>query len=323
MEEVRRAAAAVYCARKGFNTAVIAKSVGGQVRETMDIENLISVPKTTGPQLAADLKTHLSQYAIDIFEDRNVDSADVTGSEKTLVCGNETFKGKALIIATGAGWRKLSIPGESEHIGHGVAFCTHCDGPFYAGKRVAVIGGGNSGIEAAIDLAAMCPHVDVFEFLDTLKADGVLQSKSADINNIDIHVSSQVTEIIGDGKNVSGIKVKDRVSGAETVYPVSGVFVQIGLVPNSLCLKTVLQLPDPAKSSWMSGAGLLSMASMPQEMLQPCHTNRLLSPWAKAPKPRYLYSKTPCAVCLDNVIHRKKILMQMFFPFASVSFYIL
>ena len=231
------AAAAVYCARKGFNTAVIAKSVGGQVRETMDIENLISVPKTTGPQLAADLKTHLSQYAIDIFEDRNVDSADVTGSENTLVCGNETFKGKALIIATGAGWRKLSIPGESEHIGHGVAFCTHCDGPFYAGKRVAVIGGGNSGIEAAIDLAAMCPHVDVFEFLDTLKADGVLQSKSADMNNIDIHVSSQVTEIIGDGKNVSGIKVKDRVSGAETVYPVSGVFVQIGLVPNSSLFK--------------------------------------------------------------------------------------
>ena len=131
----------------------------------------------------------------------------------------------------------MSIPGESEHIGHGVAFCTHCDGPFYAGKRVAVIGGGNSGIEAAIDLAAMCPHVDVFEFLDTLKADGVLQSKSADMNNIDIHVSSQVTEIIGDGKNVSGIKVKDRVSGAETVYPVSGVFVQIGLVPNSSLFK--------------------------------------------------------------------------------------
>lgn len=232
--------AAVYCARKGFNTAVIAKNIGGQVRETMDIENLISVPKTTGPQLAVDLKAHLAQYSIDIFENRNVDSADVAGNEKILVCGNETFKGKALIIATGAGWRKLSIPGESEHIGHGVAFCTHCDGPFYAGKRVAVVGGGNSGIEAAIDLAAMCPHVDVFEFLDTLKADGVLQDKAASMNNIDIHVSSQVTEVIGDGKKVSGIKVKDRVSGAETIYPVSGVFVQIGLVPNSARFKDMV-----------------------------------------------------------------------------------
>lgn len=227
------ASAAIYCARKGFNTAVVAKAIGGQVRETLGIENMISVPKTTGSKLAADLKEHLGEYSIDVFENRTVDSANVDGASKVLTCGNETFRSKALIIATGAGWRRLSVAGEAEHIGHGVAFCTHCDGPFYAGMRVAVVGGGNSGIEAAIDMAGMCPHVDVFEYMDSLKADGVLQTKVASLPNVDIHLSSQVMEIIGDGRGVSGIKVKDRVSGAETVYPVSGVFVQVGLVPNS------------------------------------------------------------------------------------------
>lgn len=235
-------AAAVYLARKGFSVAVIAKAIGGQVRETMGIENLISVPETTGPQLAADLKEHLGRYPVDVYENRTVDAADVAAPQKVLVCGNETFKARALVIATGAGWRKLSVPGEEEHIGRGVAFCTHCDGPFYAGKRVAVVGGGNSGIEAAIDLAGMCPHVDVFEFLDTLKADGVLQEKAKSMDNIDIHVSSQVIAIEGDGKNVRGIRVKDRVTGLEEVYPVAGVFVQIGLVPNSSLFKDALPL---------------------------------------------------------------------------------
>ena len=236
------AAAAVYLARKGFSTAVVAKAIGGQVRETMGIENLISVPETTGPRLAADLKAHIGRYPVDIFENRTVDSVDISGPQKVLVCGNETFRARALVIATGAGWRKLSVAGEEEHIGHGVAFCTHCDGPFYAGRRVAVVGCGNSGIEAAIDLAGMCPHVDVFEFLDTLKADGVLQEKAKAMANIDIHVSSQVLAIEGDGKNVSGIRVKDRVSGAEEIYPVAGVFVQIGLVPNSSLFKDLLPL---------------------------------------------------------------------------------
>ena len=233
-------AAAVYCARKGLSTAVVAKSVGGQVRETMDIENLISVPKTTGPRLATDLKEHLAQYPIDVFENRTVSSSDISTARKTLVCANEIFRSRALIIATGAGWRKLSVPGEAEHLGHGVAFCTHCDGPFYAGRRVAVVGGGNSGIEAAIDLAGICPHVDVFEFMDALKADGVLQDKAASMGNIDIHVSSQVVKVQGDGNNVTGLVVKDRVTGAEAEYPVSGVFVQIGLVPNSTLFKDVL-----------------------------------------------------------------------------------
>ena len=235
------ATAAIYSARKGFNTAVVAKTIGGQVRETMSIENLTSVPETTGPKLAADIKEHLGNYPIDVFENRTVDSADIAGAEKTLRCAHETFKAKALIIATGAGWRKLSIPGENEHIGHGVAYCTHCDGPFYAGRRVAVVGGGNSGMEAAIDLAGICPHVDLFEFMDTLKADGVLQEKAKSMGNIDMHLSTQVLEIIGDGTSVSGVKVKDRVTGLESVYDVAGVFVQIGLLPNSAPFKD--QLP--------------------------------------------------------------------------------
>ena len=236
------AAAAIYCARKGLSTAVVAGSIGGQVRETMGIENLISVPETTGPKLAADIREHLGKYPIDVFDNRTVDTAVIDTAVKKLTCAGETFTARALIIATGAGWRRLSVPGENEHIGHGVAFCTHCDGPFYAGKRVAVVGGGNSGIEAAIDMAGMCPHVDVFEFMDTLKADGVLQQKAASMPNIDLHVSSQVTEIIGDGKNVSGIRVTDRVSGKESVYPVSGVFIQIGLVSASSLFKTSLPL---------------------------------------------------------------------------------
>lgn len=235
-------AAAIYCARKGFCTAVVAERIGGQILETMSIENLISVPHTTGPKLAADMREHLSAYPIDVFDNRKVTDVRFDGAMKILVCDGETFTSHALIIATGAGWRRLSVPGEAEHIGHGVAFCTHCDGPFYAGKRVAVVGGGNSGIEAAIDLSAICPHVDVFEFLDTLKADTVLREKAATIPAIDIHLSSQVTEIVGDGKNVTAIKVRDRVSGQESVYPVGGVFIQIGLKPNSSLFKDKLPL---------------------------------------------------------------------------------
>ena len=235
-------AAAIYCARKGFTTAVVAGAIGGQVLETMDIGNLISVDSTTGPQLAANLKAHMADYPIEIFENRIVNSAAIEGPEKELRCTGETFRSRALIIATGAGWRQLSVPGESEHVGHGVSFCTHCDGPYYAGTRVAVVGGGNSGIEAAIDLASLCPHVDLFEFTDSLKADLVLQKKVATLTNVDIHLSSQVEEIVGDGTSVSGIKVKDLASGEESVYPISGVFVQVGQKPNSALFKDQLAI---------------------------------------------------------------------------------
>lgn len=228
------AAAAIYLARKGVRTAVVAGRIGGQVKDTMDIENLISVPITTGPTLAADLRRHLEKYEIALFDNRRIDSVSLTGAVKSLVTDSgETFMAPAVVIATGASWRRLGVEGESQYIGRGVAFCTHCDGPFYTGKRVAVIGGGNSGIEAAIDLAGIATHVDVFEFLDELKADEVLRHRLAEFSNVDIHLSSAVTEVTGDGKRVTGLKVKDRLTGTVTPYPVDGVFVQIGLTPNS------------------------------------------------------------------------------------------
>ena len=228
------AAAAVYLARKGLRTAVVAGRIGGQVKDTMDIENLISVPLTTGPALAEDLRKHMEKYDIALFDNRTIASSSLSDFPKRIVADSgEVFEAPAVVIATGASWRRLGVDGEDQYIGRGVAFCTHCDGPFYAGKRVAVIGGGNSGIEAAIDLAGICSHVDVFEYLDELKADEVLRQRLATFGNVDVHLSSAVGEVLGDGKKVTGLKVKDRKSGVETDYSVDGVFVQIGLSPNS------------------------------------------------------------------------------------------
>ena len=213
---------------------VVAGRIGGQVKDTTDIENLITVPLTTGTALASELRTLMDSYGIKMFDNRRIVGVELEGFPKRLKADSgETFEAPGLIIATGASWRRLNVPGEEDYIGKGVAFCTHCDGPFFAGKRVAVVGGGNSGIEAAIDLAAICSHVDVFEFLDTLKADEVLQKKLATFDNVDIHLSSAVKEIKGNGKNVTSVEVTDRVSGETKSYDVSGVFVQIGLSPNS------------------------------------------------------------------------------------------
>lgn len=232
------AAAAIYLARKGLRTSVVAGRVGGQVKDTMEIENLISVPLTTGPQLAADIRRHLEKYEIAIYDNRKVEKAELSGFPKKIMTdGGETFEAPIVVIATGASWRRLGVPGEADYIGRGVAFCTHCDGPFYAGKRVAVIGGGNSGIEAAIDLAGICTHVDVFEFLDELKADEVLRTRLAGLDNVDVHLSSAVSEVVGNGKKVTGIKVKDRKTETVSDYAVEGVFVQIGLTPNSSVFK--------------------------------------------------------------------------------------
>lgn len=228
------AAAAIYSARKGLKVAVLAERVGGQVKETVGIENLISIPKTTGEEVANNLKIHMQAYNIDILEHRSVINVEVQESKKILhTNGGEIFVAPALIIATGASWRKLNIPGESEYIGKGVAFCPHCDGPFYQGKHVAVIGGGNSGIEAAIDLAGICSKVTVFEFMDELKADNVLQEKARSMPNIEIFVSSQTKEVIGNGEKVIGIKVEDRNTKQEYIKNLDGIFVQIGLSPNS------------------------------------------------------------------------------------------
>ena len=198
------------------------------------IENLISVPHTTGAQLANSLRTHITDYPIDIFENRRIEKADLKGKEKHITAiGGEVFSAPAVIIATGAGWRKLNVEGENDYIGRGVAFCPHCDGPLYEGKHVAVIGGGNSGIEAAIDLAGICKKVTVFEFADTLRADKVLQEKAQSTPNVEIFTSSQTTSILGNGEKVTGIKVMDRNTQEIKDYPLDGIFVQIGLSANS------------------------------------------------------------------------------------------
>lgn len=234
-------AAAIYSARKGLNVAVLAERVGGQVKETVGIENLISTPKTTGAELANNLKLHMDAYDIDILEHRTVSSVEIADGHKIIrIGGGEVFMAPALIIATGASWRRLNIPGESEYIGKGVAFCPHCDGPFYLDKHVAVIGGGNSGIEAAIDLAGICSKVTVLEFLDELKADKVLQEKAQSQPNIEIILSAQTTEMIGNGEKVTGVKIKDRNTGQEYVKELDGVFVQIGLSPNSGIFKDIV-----------------------------------------------------------------------------------
>ena len=235
------ASAAIYSARKGLNVAVIAERTGGQVKETMGIENLISIPKTTGEELASNLKRHIGEYSIDMRDHRRVERVEVNGKEKIVyIAGGERFSASALIIATGAGWRKLNIPGESEYLGRGVAFCPHCDGPFYKGKHVAVVGGGNSGIEAAIDLAGICSKVTVLEFMDELKADSVLQDKVRTLSNVEIFLSSQATKVEGNGEKVVGISVKNRKSEQERLIELDGIFVQIGLVPNSSAFKDLV-----------------------------------------------------------------------------------
>lgn len=237
------ASAAIYSARKGMSVAIIAENVGGQVKETQGIENLISVPSTTGEELTRNLRKHLEEYPISILEHRIVEKVEQDGLDKIIyVKGGETFITRSLVIATGANWKKLNVPGESDHIGKGVAFCVHCDGPFYKDKHVAVIGGGNSGIEAAIDLAGICSKVTVVEFLDELKADKVLQEKLATLTNVEVVLSSQTTEVIGNGEKVTALKVKSRKTEEENMVEVDGVFIQIGLAPNSYLFKDLINV---------------------------------------------------------------------------------
>jgi len=236
------ASAAIYSARKGLRVAVVAERIGGQVKETVGIENLISVPQTTGTQLADALRSHIGHYPIELFEDRQIEKVELQGKTKRIsVVGGETFIAPAVIIATGASWRKLNVEGEAEYIGRGVAFCPHCDGPFYQGKHVAVIGGGNSGIEAAVDLAGICSRVTVFEFADTLKADQVLQAKAKSLPNVEVFTSSQTTKVVGNGEKVTAIRIKDRLTGEERDFPLDGIFVQIGLTANSTPFRDALE----------------------------------------------------------------------------------
>ncbi len=236
-------AAAIYAARKGQKVALVAQRIGGQVNDTTGIENVISVTKTTGTQLAADLNAHLAEYNIGIFSNRRITHVDFTGKMKRVETrGGEIFLAPKTIIATGAGWRRLGLPGEDKYIGHGIHFCPHCDGPFYKGKNVAVIGGGNSGAEAAIDLAGTCKHVTVLEFSDKLKADEVLQKKLQNMANVDIFTHCQTTGLTGDGSKLTGIDVRDLKSGKERHMALDGVFVQIGLQPNSDVFKGMIEM---------------------------------------------------------------------------------
>ncbi|RQW64084.1 alkyl hydroperoxide reductase subunit F [Vibrio viridaestus] len=235
-------AAAIYSARKGIRTGVVAKRFGGQVMDTMAIENFISVKRTEGPKLAADLGEHLKEYGVDIITDQQVDR--IMGAENTSdgyiqvnLESGATLKSKSLILSPGARWREMNVPGEQEYRNKGVAYCPHCDGPLFKGKKTAVIGGGNSGIEAAIDLAGIVEHVTVLEFAGTLRADQVLINKANSLPNVDIITMAQTTEVIGDGKRVTSLQYKDRNTDEIKEIELSGIFVQIGLVPNTEWLK--------------------------------------------------------------------------------------
>ena len=236
--------AAIYAARKGFSVTLIAERFGGQVKDTMGIENLVSVPSTTGPEVVNGLGTHLRNYDITLKEHLRVESVE-SGHIKTLTLSSgEVIRARALIVATGAHWRELGIPGEKENIGNGVAYCPHCDGPFFKGKDVAVVGGGNSGIEAALDLSGIVRHVTVLEFLPELKADKVLVEKALERDNITIVTNAASQEIrAADGK-VTSLVYEDRVTGEMQALDLSAVFVQIGLVPNSSFLKGVVDLTE-------------------------------------------------------------------------------
>ena len=232
------AAAAVYAARKGIRTGVVAERFGGQVLDTMAIENFISVKETEGPKFAAALEEHVRAYDVDIMNLQRATKL-VPGDDFVQIEleNGAVLKGKSVILSTGARWRNINVPGEKEYAARGVAYCPHCDGPLFKGKDVAVIGGGNSGVEAAIDLAGVVKHVTLIEFADTLRADDVLQRKLRSLPNVDIIVSAQTTEIHGDGQKVNGLSYKDRSSGEERRIDLAGVFIQIGLVPNTEWLK--------------------------------------------------------------------------------------
>jgi len=240
------AAAAVYAARKGIRTGIVAERFGGQTMDTLGIENFISVLETEGPKFAAALEAHVRHYGVDVMTLRRVariEPAAQPGGYATVHLDNgATLTSRTVILATGARWRNVNVPGEQDYRTKGVAYCPHCDGPLFKGKDVAVIGGGNSGVEAAIDLAGVVKSVTLLEFADQLRADQVLVDKLKSLPNVTIHTNAQTTEITGDGQKMNGLRYKDRVGGAEHHLDLAGVFVQIGLVPNTEFLKGTIEL---------------------------------------------------------------------------------
>ncbi|QFT78953.1 alkyl hydroperoxide reductase subunit F [Erythrobacter sp. THAF29] len=239
------AAAAVYTARKGFRTGIAADRFGGQLQDTLGIENLPGTSYTEGPKLSEDLKKQVRDNEIDLMDLARATqlkpASEAGGMHEIVMANGATIKARALILATGARWKNLGVPGEAEYRNKGVAYCPHCDGPLFKGKRIAVVGGGNSGVEAAIDLAKIVGHVTLIEFDAKLRADEVLQRKLRSLPNVEIITNGQTTEITGDGSRVNGLVFKDRTSGDEHRIELEGVFVQIGLVPNT---------------EWLEGSGL-------------------------------------------------------------------
>ncbi|OIQ80517.1 NADH dehydrogenase [mine drainage metagenome] len=237
------ASAAIYAARKGIRTGVVADRFGGQVMDTMGIENFVSVKETEGPKLVAALEEHVKTYDIDVMHLQRADALIHPAQSKTELIevkleSGATLKSKAVIIATGARWKEMNVPGEKEYRGKGVAYCPHCDGPLFKGKSIAVIGGGNSGVEAAIDLAGFVNHVTLLQFDPELRADAILQNKLHSLSNVTVIVNAQTTEITGESQKVNGLTYKDRTTDKLHSVPLEGIFVQIGLLPNTDWLKS-------------------------------------------------------------------------------------
>ena len=240
------AAAAVYAARKGISTGVAAERFGGQVLDTLSIENLISVPYTEGPKLAAALEAHVREYDVDVMHlqtaTRLVPATEPGGLHTVELANGASLEARTVVLSTGARWRQMGVPGEAEYRTKGVAYCPHCDGPLFKGKRVAVIGGGNSGVEAAIDLAGIVAHVTLIEFDDQLRADDVLQAKIRSLPNVDVIVGALTTEVLGDGEKVTGLIYSDRATEVSHTVDLEGIFVQIGLLPNTEWLEGTVAL---------------------------------------------------------------------------------
>jgi alkyl hydroperoxide reductase subunit F len=236
------AAAAIYAARKGLDTGLVAERFGGQVMDTLAIENLISVVETDGPKLAAQLEAHVRAYPVELIKHERVASVSTTGPFEVTLASGATLRAHSLILATGARWRDMNVPGEAEYRTKGVTYCPHCDGPLFKAKRVAVIGGGNSGVEAAIDLAGVVAHVTLLELGPELRADAVLVRKLKSMPNVEIVTRARTTEVLGDGGKVVGLRWEHTETKEPRVLDVAGIFVQIGLLPNTGFLKGVVEL---------------------------------------------------------------------------------
>ncbi|MFI4891145.1 MAG: alkyl hydroperoxide reductase subunit F [Steroidobacterales bacterium] len=255
------ASAAIYAARKGIRTGIVAERFGGQLLDTVGVENFISIKETEGPKLASDLEAHVRQYDVDIIGSQRAQALIPGDMIEVRLADGGSLKARSVIVSTGARWREINVPGEREYRNRGVAYCPHCDGPLFKGKRVAVIGGGNSGVEAAIDLAGIVSHVTLIEYDANLRADAVLVRKLRSLPNVTVITSAQTMQVNGDGQRVNGLVYKDRTSGELRSVELAGVFVQIGLVPNTDWLKGTIAL-SPRGEIEVDGRGQTSVAGI-------------------------------------------------------------